>query len=51
MAQRSGWLEITSGTCIGNSPVRVRHSRSSRQWSCLLTKIATGGRTSEKFTL
>ena len=24
--------------------MRVRHSKSSRQWSCLLTKIAAGGR-------
>ena len=47
---RLGWLLITSGTRIGSSPVRVRQSRSSRPWSCLLTKIATGGRSSEKVT-
>ena len=47
---RLGWLLITSGTRIGSSPVRVRQSRSSRPWSCLLTKMATGGRSSEKVT-
>ena len=38
---RSGWLEITITTDMSNSPRRLRHNRSSRQWSSLDAMIAT----------